>query len=118
MAIFVYNHNIIIIAIIRDIITIVITNVHLHNRETAIWWCAKISLTSIKVGWCKISTVLCLCIHTITSCSAICDESDYRFGCSFFDGKGQPGQISAVSHGCSTARFNDVNVINTERSVG
>jgi len=52
------------------------------------------------------------------SCTAICDESDYRFGGSFFDGKGQPGQISAVSHGCSTARFNDVNVINTERSAG
>ena len=52
------------------------------------------------------------------SCVAICDESDYRFGGSFFDGKGQPPQISAVSHGCSTARFNQVNVINTERKVG
>ncbi len=52
------------------------------------------------------------------SCVAICDESDYRFGGSFFDGKGQPPQISAVSHGCSTARFNKVNVINTERKVG
>lgn len=51
------------------------------------------------------------------SCVAICDESDYRFGGSFFDGKGQPGQISAVSHGCSTSRFNGVNVINTERKV-
>ncbi len=51
------------------------------------------------------------------SCVAICDERDYRFGGSFFDGKGQPGQISAVSHGCSTSRFNGVNVINTERKV-
>lgn len=34
-----------------------------------------------------------------------------------FDGKGQPAQISAVSHGSSTARFNDVNVINTGRNV-
>jgi len=51
------------------------------------------------------------------SCVGICDESDYRFGGSFFDGKGQPGQISAVSHGCSTSRFNGVNVINTERKV-
>lgn len=51
------------------------------------------------------------------SCVQLCDESDYRLGGSFFDGKGQPGQISAVSHGCSTSRFNGVNVINTERKV-
>lgn len=51
------------------------------------------------------------------SCVQICDESDYRMGGSFFDGKGEPGQISAVSHGCSTARFNGVNVINTERKI-
>ncbi|MFQ5605833.1 MAG: TldD/PmbA family protein [bacterium] len=51
------------------------------------------------------------------SCVQICDESDYRLDGSFFDGKGQPGQISAVSHGCATARFNGVNVINTERKV-
>jgi TldD protein len=51
------------------------------------------------------------------SCVAICDERDYRLGGSFFDGKGQPGQISAVSHGSSTARFNGVNVINTERKL-
>ncbi|MGJ4729325.1 TldD/PmbA family protein [Luteimonas sp. SDU101] len=52
------------------------------------------------------------------ACSAICDESDYRLGGSFFDGKGQPGQVSAVSHGSSTARFNGINVINTARSLG
>jgi len=52
------------------------------------------------------------------SCVAICDESDFRLGGSFFDGKGQPPQISAVSHGSSTARFNGVNVINTARSLG
>lgn len=51
------------------------------------------------------------------SCSAICDESDYRLGGSFFDGKGQPGQVSAVSHGSSTTRFNGVNVINTARNI-
>ena len=51
------------------------------------------------------------------SCTAICDEKDYRLGGSFFDGKGQPGQISAVSHGCSTTRFNGVNVINTGRKI-
>ena len=52
------------------------------------------------------------------ACSAICDERDYRLGGSFFDGKGQPAQVSAVSHGSSTARFNGINVINTARSLG
>jgi TldD protein len=51
------------------------------------------------------------------STAAICDQSDYRLGGSFFDGKGQPSQVSAVSHGSSTARFNGVNVINTERKL-
>jgi TldD protein len=51
------------------------------------------------------------------SCAEIADASDYRLGGSFFDGKGQPGQVSAVSHGSSTARFNGVNVINTSRNI-
>jgi TldD protein len=52
------------------------------------------------------------------ACSAVCDESDYRLGGSFFDGKGQPAQSSAVSHGSSTARFDGINVINTARTLG
>ncbi|WP_345235260.1 TldD/PmbA family protein [Hymenobacter saemangeumensis] len=52
------------------------------------------------------------------SCSAICDESDYRFMGAFNDGKGQPSQSSAVSHGSATTRFNGVNVINTARKIG
>jgi TldD protein len=52
------------------------------------------------------------------ACAAVCDASDYRLGGSFFDGKGQPSQSSAVSHGSSTARFNGINVINTARSLG
>ena len=52
------------------------------------------------------------------ACVAICDQSDYRLGGSFFDGKGQPSQVSAVSHGSSTTRFNGINVINTARSLG
>ncbi len=51
------------------------------------------------------------------SCTKICDENDYRLFGSFFDGKGQPSQISAVSHGSSTSRFDDVNVINTGRTI-
>ena len=51
------------------------------------------------------------------ACSDMCDERDYRLGGSFFDGKGQPTQSSAVSHGCATTRFNGVNVINTARKI-
>lgn len=51
------------------------------------------------------------------SCTAICDEKDYRLGGAFNDGKGQPGQSNAVSHGSATARFNGVNVINTGRTI-
>ena len=51
------------------------------------------------------------------SCVKVCDESEYRMFGSFFDGKGQPSQISAVSHGSSPARFNAVNVINTGRTI-
>ncbi|HJP86103.1 MAG TPA: TldD/PmbA family protein [Gemmatimonadaceae bacterium] len=39
----------------------------------------------------------------------------YMMGGSFFDGKGQPPQINAVSHGCVPSRFRNINVINTGR---
>jgi TldD protein len=42
-------------------------------------------------------------------------RSHYRMNGSFFDGKGQPGQINAVSHGAVPAKFSNVNVINTGR---
>jgi TldD protein len=51
------------------------------------------------------------------SCAAVCDKNDYRLGGSFFDGKGQPMQASAVSHGSSTSLFKGVNVINTARKI-
>jgi TldD protein len=51
------------------------------------------------------------------SCVKVCDESDYRLFGTFSDGKGQPSQASAVSHGSSTSRFNDINVINTGRTI-
>lgn len=51
------------------------------------------------------------------ACAAVCDERDYRLGGSFFDGKGQPEQSNAVSHGAATARFNGINVINTARKI-
>jgi TldD protein len=37
---------------------------------------------------------------------------------SFFDGKGQPSQVTAVSHGTPTTRYNGINVINTGRKIG
>jgi TldD protein len=51
------------------------------------------------------------------SCTAIADQNDYRLGGAFNDGKGQPGQSNAVSHGCATTRFNGINVINTARKI-
>jgi TldD protein len=42
-------------------------------------------------------------------------KSSYVLGGSFFDGKGQPAQVNAVSHGSPPARFKNVNVINTGR---
>ena len=51
------------------------------------------------------------------SCVQVCDRRDYRLGGAFNDGKGEPPQSSAVSHGSSTARFNGVNVLNTARKI-
>jgi len=51
------------------------------------------------------------------SCDAICDRSAYYVGGSFGDGKGEPSQSNAVSHGCATARFRRVNILNTQRQV-
>jgi TldD protein len=42
-------------------------------------------------------------------------KRSYQLNGSFFDGKGQPGQVNAVSHGSPPARFRNVNVINTGR---
>lgn len=48
------------------------------------------------------------------SCDAIA-STDYQLGGSFNDGKGEPGQSNAVSHGCATSRFRNINVLNTAR---
>jgi TldD protein len=42
-------------------------------------------------------------------------KNSYELGGSFFDGKGQPGQVNAVSHGAVPSRFRNINVINTGR---
>jgi TldD protein len=40
----------------------------------------------------------------------------WEMGGTFNDGKGQPGQSNAVSHGCPPSRFRNVNVVNTGRT--
>jgi TldD protein len=42
-------------------------------------------------------------------------RKSYMLGGAFGDGKGQPSQSNAVSHGCVPSRFRQVNVINTGR---
>jgi TldD protein len=49
------------------------------------------------------------------ACDRICSEG-YDLGGSFFDGKGEPSQSNAVSHGCAPARFRQINVLNTARA--
>lgn len=51
------------------------------------------------------------------SCDAICDESEYYLGGSLFCGKGEPGQISPVSHGAVPARFRNINILNTKSQI-
>lgn len=40
-------------------------------------------------------------------------EATYEIPGSFNDGKGEPGQSNAVSHGCPPARFRNINVLST-----
>ncbi len=51
------------------------------------------------------------------ACDAICSKEEYYLGGSFNDGKGEPGQSNAVSHGCTPARFRQINILNTGRKV-
>lgn len=47
-----------------------------------------------------------------SSCDMIGGKGTYRLGGTFHDGKGQPGQSNAVSHGCPPARFT-ADIVNT-----
>jgi TldD protein len=44
-------------------------------------------------------------------------KSSYELGGTFNDGKGQPSQSNAVSHGCPPCLFRNVNVLNTGRTL-
>jgi TldD protein len=48
------------------------------------------------------------------SCDGLGGKSTYALGGAFNDGKGEPSQSNAVSHGCPVARFRQVNVLNTD----
>ena len=52
------------------------------------------------------------------SMDAVGGRSTYLLGGAFNCGKGQPGQVAPVSHGCPTARFRQVNVLNTRAESG
>lgn len=47
------------------------------------------------------------------ACDGLGGQATYRLGGSFSDGKGEPTQLNAVSHGCPIARFRGINVLNT-----
>jgi TldD protein len=48
------------------------------------------------------------------ACDLIANRSYWQMYGSARDGKGEPPQINAVSHGCSPARFRQINVIQTD----
>ena len=47
------------------------------------------------------------------ACDGLGGESTYLLPGTFNDGKGEPGQSNAVSHGCPSARFRQIDVLNT-----
>ena len=52
------------------------------------------------------------------SMEAVGGPSTWRLGGAFNCGKAQPGQVAAVSHGCPSALFRGVNVLNTRNEGG
>jgi TldD protein len=52
------------------------------------------------------------------SMEAVGGASTWELGGAFNCGKAQPGQVAAVSHGCPTSLFRDVNVLNTTAEFG
>ncbi|MFJ6753141.1 MULTISPECIES: TldD/PmbA family protein [unclassified Streptomyces] len=52
------------------------------------------------------------------SMTAVGGPQTYVLGGAFNCGKAQPGQIAAVSHGCPSALFENVNILNTTQEAG
>ncbi|WP_019633820.1 TldD/PmbA family protein [Actinomadura atramentaria] len=53
-----------------------------------------------------------------TSMEAVGGPQTYVLGGAFNCGKGQPGQVAPVSHGCPAALFRGVNILNTLKEAG
>jgi TldD protein len=47
------------------------------------------------------------------SCDALGGKETWQAYGTFYDGKGEPGQVNAVSHGCPLARFRKITILNT-----
>lgn len=52
------------------------------------------------------------------SMAAVGGPETYVLGGAFNCGKAQPGQVAAVSHGCPSALFQGVNILNTTQEAG
>ncbi|MDI3387476.1 TldD/PmbA family protein [Streptomyces sp. B-S-A8] len=52
------------------------------------------------------------------SMAAVGGPETYVLGGAFNCGKAQPGQVAAVSHGCPSALFQNVNILNTTQEAG
>lgn len=52
------------------------------------------------------------------SMAAVGGPGTYVLGGAFNCGKAQPGQVAAVSHGCPSALFKGVNILNTTQEAG
>jgi TldD protein len=50
--------------------------------------------------------------------AAVSFTDTWVLGGAFNCGKAQPGQVAPVSHGCPSARFRDVNILNTTHEAG
>ena len=48
------------------------------------------------------------------SCDLLGGPSTWQLGSAFNDGKGEPEQSNGVSHGCPSARFRGVSILNTK----
>ncbi|MDE3204590.1 MAG: TldD/PmbA family protein [Acidobacteriota bacterium] len=70
------------------------------------------------VGQCKDLAYQGVTTEFWGSMEAVGGEETYLLGGAFNCGKGQPGQVAAVSHGCPSALFRQVRILNTSAEAG
>ena len=89
--------------------------VSVFNRRK--WWFIVPVALSIVIGlllvWKLPRTYQATTTEFWGSMEAVGGPETYVLGGAFNCGKGQPGQVAAVSHGCPAALFRNVNVLNT-----